>query len=120
MSKVSMTVKQIMELNLWDKVCEYLGINPFALSEGQISINEVLEFDTEFKKPKKELPNEFTGECYILRNNDGECSGKGVYFDEAEKWNDKEDVSRFINHNREYDNEDWKIRRVEISYKIIE
>ena len=50
-----------MELGLWDKVCEYLGINPFALSEGQISVDEVLEFDTEFKKPKKELPNEFTG-----------------------------------------------------------
>jgi len=124
MSKVSMTVKQIMELGLWDKVCEYLGINPFALSEGRISINEVLEFDTEFKKPKKELLNEFTGECFILRNINGEfcygeCSGVGNYFDEAEKWNDEEDVERFINHNREYDNEDWKICRVKISYKIV-
>ena len=125
MSKVSMTVKQIMELGLWDKVSEYLGINPFALSEDQISNNEVLEFDTEFKKPEKESLNEFTGECYVLRNTNGEfcygcCSGKGIYFDEAEKWNDEEDVSRFINHNKEYDNEDWKIRRVKISYKIME
>ena len=56
MSKVSMTVKQIMELGLWDKVSEYLGINPFALSESQISNDEILEFDTEFKKPENELP----------------------------------------------------------------
>ena len=124
MSKVSMTVKQIMELGLWDKVSEYLGINPFALSEGQISNDEVLEFDTEFKKPEKELPNEFTGECYVLKNIDGEfcygeCSGDGNYFEEAEKWNDAEDVERFINHNREYDSEDWKICRVEINYKIV-
>jgi len=53
MSKVSMTVKQIIELGLWDKVAEYLDINPYALNEGQISYNEVLEFDTEFKKFKK-------------------------------------------------------------------
>ena len=124
MSKVSMTVKQIMELGLWDKVSEYLGINPFALNEGQISINEVLEFDTEFKKPEKVLQNEFASECYVLRNNDGEfcygeCSGYGNYFEEAEKWNDAEDVERFINHNREYDNKDWKICRVEISCKIV-
>ena len=124
MSKISMTVKQIIELGLWDKVSKYCGIDYYALNEGQISINEVLEFDTEFKKPEKELPNEFTGECYVLRNTDGEfcygeCSGDGNYFEEAEKWNDAEDVERFINHNREYDNKDWKICRVEISCKIV-
>jgi len=119
MSKVSMTVKQIMELGLWDKVSKYCDIDT------RISFNEVLEFDTEFKKPEKELSNEFTGECYVLRNTDGEfcygeCSGKGIYFDEAEKWKDEEDINRFINHNREYDNENWKICKVEISYKIVE
>ena len=124
MSKVSMTVKQIMELGLWDKVSEYLSINPFALSEGQKFNDEVLEFDTEFKKPAKVLQNEFTSEYYVLRNTNGEfcygeCSGKGICFDEAEKWNDAEDVERFINHNREYDSEDWKICRVEINYKIV-
>lgn len=50
MSKVSMTVQQIKDLGLWDKVSEYLGINPWALNEGQIDNDEVLEFDTEFKK----------------------------------------------------------------------
>jgi len=125
MSKVSMTVKQIVELGLWDKVAEYLGINIYALNEGQISDNEVLEFDTEFKKSKKDLPNKFTSECFVLRNTDGEfcygeCSGKGMYFDEAEKWNSEEDVSRFIWHNKEYDNDEWKIYRVIIDYKIVE
>ena len=120
MSKISMTVKQIMELGLWDKVSEYLGIDSCKL----MPINKVLEFDTEFKKPVKVLSNEFTSECFILRNNNGEfcygkCSGKGIYFDEAEKWNNKEDVSRFINHNRKYDNVDWKIRRVKINFKIV-
>jgi len=125
MSKVSMTVKQIVELGLWDKVAEYLGINLYALNEGQISDDEVLTFDTEFKKHQKDLPREFVGECFILRNNEGEfcygeCSGNGNDFDEAYKWNDEEDVYRFINHNREYNNEDWKVLRIRINYKIIE
>jgi hypothetical protein len=42
MSKVSMTVKQIRDLGLWDKVSEYLNINPYAINEGQIDCDEVL------------------------------------------------------------------------------
>lgn len=49
MSKVSMTVQQITDLGLKDKVFEYLGINPYALNEGQIGYDSILEFDTEFK-----------------------------------------------------------------------
>lgn len=125
MSKVSMTARQIKDLGLWDKVCEYTGINPWAFNEGQITDDEIIEFDSEFKKPKKELPNTFTDECFILRNEDGmfcygECSGCGYYFEDAYKWNDEEDVSRFINHNREYDNSEWKPLRVKINYEIVE
>lgn len=54
MSKVLMTVKQIQDLGLWDRVSEYLHINPYALNEGQISEDEVLEFDSEFKKEEWE------------------------------------------------------------------
>jgi len=45
-----MTVQQIMDLNLWDKVCEHKGWNPWILNEGQIDENEVVTFDSEFKK----------------------------------------------------------------------
>ena len=38
-----MTVQQIMDLILWDKVCEHKGWNPWIL-------NEVVTFDSEFKK----------------------------------------------------------------------
>lgn len=53
MSKVSMTVQQIRDLGLWDKVCDYLKLNPYALNEGLIDNDDVLEFDTEFKPLEK-------------------------------------------------------------------
>ena len=50
MSKVTMTVKQIMDLGLWDKVCEYKGWDVWILNEGRIDSLEEVEFDTEFEK----------------------------------------------------------------------
>ena len=50
MSKVTMTVKQIMDLGLWDKVCEYKNWDVWILNEGKIDSSEEVEFDTEFKK----------------------------------------------------------------------
>ena len=56
-----LTVRQIMDLGLWDKVCEYKGINPWALNEGLIAEDEVIEFDSEFKTDE-ELENELQSE----------------------------------------------------------
>lgn len=53
MSMVSMTVKQIKDLGLWDKVCEYKGINPWAINEGIMDYDDIIEFDTEFKAEDK-------------------------------------------------------------------
>lgn len=53
MSKISMTVRQIKDLGLWDKVCEYKDINPWAINEGSIEYDDVIEFDTEFKEEDK-------------------------------------------------------------------
>jgi len=50
MSLVTMTVKQIMDLGLWDKVCKYKGWDIWILNEGKIDSSEEVEFDTEFKK----------------------------------------------------------------------
>lgn len=50
MSIVKMTVRQITDLGLWDKVCEYKGWNPWIKNEGQIDSDEIVEFDSEFKK----------------------------------------------------------------------
>lgn len=50
MSTVKMTVKQILDLGLWDKVCEYKDWSPWILNEGQIGEDELVEFDSEFKK----------------------------------------------------------------------
>ena len=54
MSKVKMTVRQLTDLGLRDKVFEYLKINPYALNEGQIGYDDVLEFDSEFN-PMEEV-----------------------------------------------------------------
>lgn len=50
MSKVEMTVGQIMELGLWDNVCKYKGWNPYILNEGLVAKDEIVEFDTTFEK----------------------------------------------------------------------
>lgn len=50
MAKIELTVKQIMNLGLWDKVCEYKGWNTWILNEGQIDENDLVEFDDAFKK----------------------------------------------------------------------
>lgn len=68
MSMVKMTVKQIMELGLWDEVCEYKGINPYAINEGLMEYNDIIEFDTEFKK-EQQKEQEL---CYIIYSYDGE------------------------------------------------
>ena len=53
MDKVSMTVRQIMNLDLWDRVCEYKGWNPYILNEGLISEDEIVEFDDKFEKEEE-------------------------------------------------------------------
>jgi len=50
MSIVKMTVEQCWDLGLWDKYCEYSGCNPYAINEGQIDKDTIIEFDSEFKK----------------------------------------------------------------------
>lgn len=49
MSNVKMTVRQIKDLGLWEKVCDYKGINPWGINEGLIDYDDIIEFDTEFK-----------------------------------------------------------------------
>ena len=48
-----MTVRQIMNLGLWEKVCEYKEWNPWILNEGRISENDDVTFDDEFNKENK-------------------------------------------------------------------
>lgn len=45
-----MTVRQCKDLGLWDNYCEWSGCNPYAINEGQIEYDTVIEFDSEFKK----------------------------------------------------------------------
>lgn len=60
MAKTELTVRQIMNLGLWDRVCEYKDWNPYILNEGRISEDEIVEFDDEFKKPDKSLEKTVT------------------------------------------------------------
>lgn len=74
----------------------------------------------------------FTGKCFVLRHNNpqnkksygrfcyGEDYGNGFDFEDAEKWNSIEDAKRYILHNEEYDNSNWKIFEVKINYEIVE
>lgn len=58
MNKVRMTVRQTIELGLWDRVVEYLGWDPYVVAEGRVELDEVIEFDSDFKKEEKELSKE--------------------------------------------------------------
>ncbi|XZN14429.1 hypothetical protein ACSW9O_15290 (plasmid) [Clostridium perfringens] len=59
MSNVKMTVQQIKDLGLWDKVCDYKGINPWSTNEGLINYDDIIEFDTEFKEVDKKNIKDF-------------------------------------------------------------
>lgn len=50
MAKIELTVKQIMNLGLWTKVCEYKGWSEWIYNEGKIEYNDLVEFDDEFQK----------------------------------------------------------------------
>lgn len=54
MAKIELKVRQIMNLGLWDKVCEHKGWNPYILREGRIDEDELVEFDDEFEKENQE------------------------------------------------------------------
>ena len=45
-----MTVQQIVDLGMWEKVCEYKCWDTWILNEGKINPAEAVDFDTEFKK----------------------------------------------------------------------
>lgn len=53
MALVRLQVSSIINLGLWDKVCEYKGWSPWILNEGRITDGEWVEFDDTFEKGTK-------------------------------------------------------------------
>lgn len=53
MSKVTLTVSQIINLGLLEKVCDYKGWDYYIFNEGIIDENELVEFDDELKKEEE-------------------------------------------------------------------
>lgn len=50
MAKTELTVRQIMDLGIWEKVCEYNNWSPYILREGLIGEDELVIFDSNFEK----------------------------------------------------------------------
>lgn len=50
MAKIKLTVRQILNLGLWDQVCDYLGWEPHIIREGRIDYDDLVEFDDAFEK----------------------------------------------------------------------
>ena len=44
---ISMTIREIFDKGLWDKVCEIKGRNVWIVNEGRATMSEVVEFDNE-------------------------------------------------------------------------
>lgn len=47
---ISLTVRNLVNLGLWSRVCEYKGWDPHILGDGLISLDSIVEFDDEFLK----------------------------------------------------------------------
>lgn len=47
---IKLTVRSIMNLGLWGRLCEYKGWDKLIVSEGLISLDSEVEFDDEFLK----------------------------------------------------------------------
>ncbi len=47
---IKLTVKSIMNLGLWGRLCEYKGWDKTIVREGLISLDSEVEFDDEFLK----------------------------------------------------------------------
>jgi len=87
MSEVKMTVQQIMDLGLWEKVCEYKGWNIWIVNEGKMQEDEIVEFDTTFPKdtrtPAQKLAEELHKELCGWNHTDG-C---GWYYENSwDEW----------------------------------
>jgi len=85
MAEIELTVKQITNLGLWDKVCEYKGWDEWIIKEGKINEDELVTFDDEFKKENKwtvEYTNyineivEVASEAYELAKNNMDLQEK--------------------------------------------
>jgi hypothetical protein len=59
MAIVSLQVSSIMNLGLWDKVCEYKGWEPWIYNEGRVPDDEWVEFDDTFKKEESTIEEKY-------------------------------------------------------------
>jgi len=71
-SKVSMTVRQIINLGLWDRVCEYKNWKPWILNEGKIGGDDIVEFDSEFKEDETGIRELKVAIEVVIKINEGE------------------------------------------------
>lgn len=89
MAKIELTVQQIINLGLWEDVCNYKEWNPYIAKEGRIDLDELVEFDDEFKKEEK-LGDEITFHEAYDRIIKGETV-KFIYIDSSIDYMDKYD-----------------------------
>ena len=69
MSNIKMTVKQCIDLGLWEKYCNWSNTNQYAINEGLIDYDNIIEFDSEFKKQEKDIESLIIyGKEYIRKN----------------------------------------------------
>jgi len=54
MAQTTLTVRQIMDLGLWEKVCEYQGWDSYIYNQGRIGEDDLVTFDSNFEKEKEE------------------------------------------------------------------
>lgn len=104
MAVIELTVKQIMNLGLWDKVCEYKGWEPYILSEGRIDEDELVMFDDTFEKDyDKQEENELRYAVSVIENKLNKI--KNLTKAEIKEWSidDRQEIMEEIREIRDGD-----------------
>lgn len=103
MAETTLTVRQIIDLGLWEKVCDYKGWSYYILNEGRIMEDELVTFDSEFKKEEREFNDAGNNYVYGLFSNTGDGDehlwNLGVCLTEEkayELWENKLDYGAWI------------------------
>lgn len=100
MSLVTMTVKQLKDLGLWESVRRYKGYNPYVLNEGLMDMDSEVTFESNYK----DLNVNFQGEQYSREEFKSYIEGELAEIENAER-NLKELLSYLIENDYNISND---------------
>lgn len=94
MNLLTMTVKDLMDLGLWESVRDYKGYSPYVLNEGLMDMDSEVTFESNYK----DLNVDFQGEQYSREEFKSYIEGELEEIENAER-NIREVLSYLIDND---------------------